>query len=192
MSLESLVEPHRYTSILSCLVSVARELATYNPNHLVQTQIHVIPLMCAVLPGLDPNDSHKCILTLQFISNLLNCLILCDCSPAPNYRNDLSDSERELCYETSKFEDFLHEFFKKIFGIVDNLASDTSCESSASAAAASSYFAVNGRIKHTDENAYQAQIIQTIRVLIRQSSKSYLKVSLFYKFLFLAITCHIF
>ena len=178
LSLESLVEPHRYTSILSCLVSVARELATFNPNNLVQTQIHVIPLLCAVLPGLDPNDSHKCILTMQFISNLLSCLIVCDCSAAPNYRNDLSDLEKELCYETSKFEDFIHEFFSRIFRIIDNLASDTSSDSSASAAAASTYFAVNGRVKNTDENAYQAQMIQTIRVLIRQSSKPILKLIL--------------
>jgi proteasome activator subunit 4 len=178
LSLESLVEPHRYTSILSCLVSVARELATFNPNNLVQTQIHVIPLLCAVLPGLDTNDSHKCILTMQFISNVLNCLIVCDCSPAPNYRFDLTDIEKELCFETSKFEDFVHEFFTRIFRIIDNVASDTSSDSSASAAAASSYFAVNGRVKNTDENAYQAHMIQTIRVLIRQSSKPFLKLIL--------------
>ena len=58
-SIESLTEPHRYTSILSCLVSVARELATFNLNHKIQTQLHIIPLLSAVLPGLDPNDSNK-------------------------------------------------------------------------------------------------------------------------------------
>ena len=110
-SIQSLTEPHRYTSILGCLVKVARELTTFNPNHEMQT--HVLPLLNAVLPGLDPNDSNKSVLTLQFISNVLNCVILCDCTPALSIRSDLTDYEKDLIFETSKFEDFVHEFFNK-------------------------------------------------------------------------------
>ena len=112
-SIESLTEPHRYTSILSCLVSVARELATFNLNHKIQTQLHIIPLLSAVLPGLDPNDSNKSILTLQFIHNVISCVLVLDCSPALQIRNDLSEHEKELIFQTNKFEDFIHEFFVK-------------------------------------------------------------------------------
>lgn len=114
VSLESLTEPHRYTSILSVVVAVSREIATYNRFHKdTQTQMHVIALMTAVLPGLDPNDANKCLLTLHYLYNTISCIVLCDCSPAINYRNDLTETERELCFETSKFEDFIHEFFKR-------------------------------------------------------------------------------
>lgn len=178
LSFDSLVEPHRYTSILSCLVLVSRELATFNPKHKFQTQMQVITLLNSVLPGLDPNDVNKCNLTLQFISNILNCVIVCDCSPAVNYRSDLSDHERELCYETAKFEDFVHEYFKRVFYIIDQLASDISSESSASAAAASKHFSVSNSNKNADENYYQAHIIHTSKVLIRQSSKQILKLIL--------------
>lgn len=116
VSLESLTEPHRYTSILSVVVAVSREIATYNRFHKdTQTQMHVIALMTAVLPGLDPNDANKCLLTLHYLYNTISCIVLCDCSPAINYRNDLTETERELCFETSKFEDFILEFFKRYF-----------------------------------------------------------------------------
>jgi hypothetical protein len=176
-SLESLTEPHRYTSMLTCLVSVGREIARYNPFHKVQTQMHVIQLLLAVLPGLDPNDSNKCFMTLQFIYNVTSCIVLCNCQPALNYRSDLSEHERELCFETNKFEDFIHEFFKRIFYIVDILASDISADSSASAAAASNQFSISSKGKHLDENVYQAQLIQTLRVIVRQSSKDIIKVN---------------
>ncbi|CAF0770306.1 unnamed protein product [Brachionus calyciflorus] len=175
-SFDSLIEPHRYTSILNCLVSVSRELATYNPRQRVQTQIHLITLLNSVLPGLDPNDSNKCYLTLSFLASVLNCIIVCDCSPAVNYRSDLTEHEKELCYETTKFEDFVHEFFKRVFYITDQLASDTSAESSASAAAASKSFTYSSRNKNNDDNYYQAHMIHTIKILIRQSSKDILKI----------------
>lgn len=112
-SAQSVIEPHRYTSILSCLVSVAREFVKYNRFHENQTQLHVMPLLEAVLPGLDPNDASKCCLTLQFLQNVFDAIVVCNCQPAVNYRSDLTEHERELCFETNKFEDFIHEFFKK-------------------------------------------------------------------------------
>lgn len=105
---ESLTEPHRYTPLLACLVSVPRELVT-NP----ESQKHVIQLLISVLPGIDINDLNKFILTFQFLSNILSNVIVCDCSPAIQIRDDLNESERELCALTSKFEDFINELFKK-------------------------------------------------------------------------------
>jgi hypothetical protein len=56
------------------------------------------------------------------------------------------------------------------------LAQDTSAESSASAAAASNQFALC-KSKNIEENVYQIQLINTIKILIRQSSKTILKVN---------------
>jgi proteasome activator subunit 4 len=164
-SFESLIEPHRYTSMLSCLVVAAREIATFNKRSTEQTQLQVIPLLCSVLPGLDPNDLNKFILTLHFLNNILSCVIVCDCTPAITLRNDLTDYERDLCYETAKFEDFVHELFRKVFSLIDLLASDTSNESSASAAAASTHFSLRNK-SNSDENISQAFIIHTIKVII--------------------------
>jgi proteasome activator subunit 4 len=175
-SIESLIEPHRYTSILGCLVMVARELAMFNSNLKYQTQLHIIPLMSAVLPGLDPNDSNKSILTLQFLHNVISCVLLCDCTPALDIRNDLSDHERELIFQTTKFEDFVHEFFVKIFTFIDNLSSDAVNESSATAAHASTQYTI-GNNKNMDDIS-QVYLLQVLKVLIRQSSKEILKLIL--------------
>lgn len=112
-SISSLIEPDRYTKLLSCAVAIARELATYNSNHAVQTQIYVIPLLSAVLPGIDPNDADKSVLTFEFIDTLLSNIIVCDCSPALQVRNDLTEYEKEFIFQTSKFEDVIHELLSK-------------------------------------------------------------------------------
>lgn len=112
-SVDSLVEPHRYASLLSCLTLISRQLSMFNPDYTEQTQMHVIPLLSAVLPGIDPNDSNKCMWTCKFLSEVMGSIILCDCSPALSIRDDLTEYEKELCIQTSKFEDFVHEFLTK-------------------------------------------------------------------------------
>ena len=168
-SIDSLTEPHRYTSILGCLANVAREIATYNPNHSSQTQLHVYNLLIAVLPGIDPNDTNKTALTSSFMTNLLNCIVICDCTPALSIRNDLTEYEKELIYETSKFVDFVHQLFNKVFNYVETLSSsDISAESSASAAAAAAQTTINGH--KNSEDLILIALLNIIRTLIKQSS----------------------
>lgn len=112
-SFEVLIEPHRYTSMLACLVSVPRELALYSKDIRFRDQSNLIQLFVSILPGIDINDLNKFILTNQLLSNALACIAVCDCSPAIHIRNDLTEYERELCMLTSKFEDFILELFKK-------------------------------------------------------------------------------
>lgn len=76
-------------------------------------QTHVIPLLSAVLPGLDNNDAKKCLISFQFLASVLASVPIVDCTPALNIRDDLTEHERELCIQTAKFEDFIHEFFNK-------------------------------------------------------------------------------
>ena len=112
-SFQTLIEPHRYTSMLACLVSVPREIVKYNPNYVFQAQSQVITLLISVLPGIDINDLNKFILTFQFLTNILNSVVVCDCSPAVMIRSDLTETEKELCIQTKYFEDFIHELFSK-------------------------------------------------------------------------------
>ena len=112
-SITSLIEPDRYTKLLSCAVAVAREMTIYSPEHALHTQLYVIPLLSAVLPGIDPNDSNKSMLTFEFIDTILSNIIVCDCSHALHVRSDLSEHEKELIFQTIKFEDFIHELLDK-------------------------------------------------------------------------------
>ncbi len=112
-SFDVLIETHRYTSMLACLVSVPRELVSFNPVAERQFQLDVVDLMCSVLPGIDVNDLNKFILTNQFLANVLSSVAVCNCSEAISVRNDLSQHEIDLCLKTAKFEDFVHELLKK-------------------------------------------------------------------------------
>lgn len=111
---EPLAEPpHRYTPMLACLVSVPKELVSYN-SKFPNCQKHVIQLIINVIPGIDINDLNKFILTFQFLTNVLSNILICDCSSAIEIRQDLSDYEREICLLTIKFEDFITELFTKL------------------------------------------------------------------------------
>jgi proteasome activator subunit 4 len=76
-------------------------------------QSHVIPLLCAILPGLDGNDTKKCLISFQFLASILASIPVVDCTPAVSLRDDLTEQESELCFLTAKFEDFIQEFFNK-------------------------------------------------------------------------------
>lgn len=112
LSIDNLIEPHRFTSILNCLVLVSRELVRYN-KYCPNMQTHVIPLMQAVLSGIDANNAKKSLIIFQFLASIIATIPIVDCTPALSIRNDLSEHERELCAMTARFEDFIHEFFAK-------------------------------------------------------------------------------
>lgn len=103
---------HRYSPILACLVSVPKELVSFNANF-PSLQKHVIQLLKSVLVGIDINDLNKFILTFQFLTNVLGNVLVCDCSAAVQIRNDMNNYEKELCLMTAQFEDFIHELFNK-------------------------------------------------------------------------------
>jgi proteasome activator subunit 4 len=107
----SLVEPLRYTPLLACLTSVPRELTSFNSNY--HSQKHAIQLMISVLPGIDINELNKFILTFQFLTNMLEHIVVCDCSQAVNIRSDLTEYEKELCLLTLSFDDFVTELLHR-------------------------------------------------------------------------------
>uniref|UniRef100_A0A3Q4HEW2 Proteasome activator Blm10 mid region domain-containing protein n=1 Tax=Neolamprologus brichardi TaxID=32507 RepID=A0A3Q4HEW2_NEOBR len=89
-AMETLTEPHTLTATLSCMIGMARSLVSPN-NHYPEGRVHVLPLLMGSLPGVDPNDFSKCMITFQFITTFTTLVPLVDCSSAPSQRNDLTE-----------------------------------------------------------------------------------------------------
>jgi proteasome activator subunit 4 len=89
-SIDSMSEPHRFTSIMTCLASIARQIVRQTPDFF-QGQIYVLPLLTAALPGIDANDFKKTAVTFQFLNAMLMLITCVDCSSALNTRNDLTE-----------------------------------------------------------------------------------------------------
>ncbi|CAF0736207.1 unnamed protein product [Didymodactylos carnosus] len=124
-SVESMTEPHRFTSIMNCLAGVARQIVRQTP-HYTEGQTYVIPLLMAVLPGIDPNDFKKTAVTFQFLNAILMLVTCVDCSSAIHTRTDLTPIEKEVCLSTAKFEDFIVEFLNRTFQMIDTLSTEMS------------------------------------------------------------------
>ncbi|CAF0754546.1 unnamed protein product [Rotaria sp. Silwood1] len=122
---EFMTEPHRFTSIITCLADMARQIVRQTPDF-SQGQTYVIPLLMAVLPGIDSNDFKKTAVTFQFLNAILMLVTCVDCSSAVHTRNDLTEIEKEVCLSTAKFEDFITEFLNRTFQMIDTLSTEMS------------------------------------------------------------------
>ncbi len=85
-----MTEPHRFTSIMTCLTHIARQIVQQTPSY-SQGQTYVLPLLMSVLPGIDLNDFEKTSVTLEFLETILMLITCVDCSSAVNTRNDLTE-----------------------------------------------------------------------------------------------------
>ncbi|XP_054706567.1 LOW QUALITY PROTEIN: proteasome activator complex subunit 4-like [Uloborus diversus] len=122
-SLETLIEPHRLTASMHCLLPVSRALVRKN-KYFLEGPSHVIPLLMAALPGIDPNDIKKCMVTFQFISTFVTLVLLVDCSSAAESNPDLPPNVQELCLATAAFEDFVLQFMDRCFVLIENSCLD--------------------------------------------------------------------
>uniref|UniRef100_A0AAQ5XJE7 Proteasome activator complex subunit 4 C-terminal domain-containing protein n=1 Tax=Amphiprion ocellaris TaxID=80972 RepID=A0AAQ5XJE7_AMPOC len=105
-ALETLTEPHQLTATLSCMIGVARSLVS-GGQRFPEGPTHMLPLLMRALPGVDPNDFSKCMITFQFIATFVTLVPLVDCSSALHERTDLTEVEREMCSASAEFEDFV-------------------------------------------------------------------------------------
>uniref|UniRef100_A0A1B6EFE2 Proteasome activator complex subunit 4 C-terminal domain-containing protein n=1 Tax=Clastoptera arizonana TaxID=38151 RepID=A0A1B6EFE2_9HEMI len=122
-TMDSLTEPHKYTSTLNCATVIARPLM--EDGLYKEGRTHVLPLLFSMLPGIDTNDVYKSFTTLRFIT-MFTCLIpIVDCSAASKYWDDLTPEEELLCEATSQFEDFVLQFMDKCFFFVENSVLET-------------------------------------------------------------------
>ncbi|CAF4504295.1 unnamed protein product, partial [Rotaria socialis] len=124
-SVNSMTEPHRFTSLVTCLADMARQIVRQTPDF-SQGQTYVLPLLMAVLPGIDSNDFKKTAVTFQFLNAILMLVTCIDCSSAIHTRNDLTEIEKEVCLSTAKFEDFVTEFLNRTFQMIDTLSTEMS------------------------------------------------------------------
>uniref|UniRef100_A0A673MFT3 Proteasome activator complex subunit 4B n=1 Tax=Sinocyclocheilus rhinocerous TaxID=307959 RepID=A0A673MFT3_9TELE len=118
-AMETLTEPHQLTATLSCMIGMARSLLS-GGRHYPEGPAHVLPLLMRALPGVDPNDFSKCMITFQFIATFTTLVPLVDCSSALHEKNDLSEMERELCSASAEFEDFVLQFMDRCFALIDS------------------------------------------------------------------------
>uniref|UniRef100_A0A8D2L1E2 Proteasome activator subunit 4 n=1 Tax=Varanus komodoensis TaxID=61221 RepID=A0A8D2L1E2_VARKO len=118
-ALETLTEPHQLTATLSCVIGVARSLVS-GGKFFPEGPTHMLPLLMRALPGVDPNDFSKCMITFQFIATFSTLVPLVDCSSIPQERNNLTEVERELCSATAEFEDFVLQFMDRCFGLIES------------------------------------------------------------------------
>ncbi|VDI21300.1 proteasome activator subunit 4 [Mytilus galloprovincialis] len=122
-AMENLTEPHRLIACMICIVAVARPMLQ-SPKFYPEGKSHVLPLLNLALPGIDPNDFKKCLVTFQMISTFVTLVPIVDCSDALHLRNDLTENERELCSATAQFEDFVLQFMDRVLGLIENSAQE--------------------------------------------------------------------
>ncbi|KAJ8044540.1 Proteasome activator complex subunit 4 [Holothuria leucospilota] len=118
-ALETLTEPHQLVATLNCVLAVSRSLLK-GGKWFPDGPSHLMPLLQAVLPGIDANDNRKCMVSLQIISTMAMLSPFVDCSQAHLVRDDLTEQERELCSATAGFEDFVLMFMERCFAVVDS------------------------------------------------------------------------
>uniref|UniRef100_A0A8B9T549 Proteasome activator subunit 4 n=1 Tax=Anas platyrhynchos TaxID=8839 RepID=A0A8B9T549_ANAPL len=118
-ALETLTEPHQLIATLSCVIGVARSLVS-GGKWFPEGPTHMLPLLMRALPGVDPNDFSKCMITFQFIATFSTLVPLVDCSSVLQERDDLTEVERELCSATAEFEDFVLQFMDRCFGLIES------------------------------------------------------------------------
>uniref|UniRef100_A0A3Q3GH33 Proteasome activator Blm10 mid region domain-containing protein n=1 Tax=Labrus bergylta TaxID=56723 RepID=A0A3Q3GH33_9LABR len=118
-AMETLTEPHTLTATLSCMIGMARSLVSPN-NRYPEGRAHVLPLLMGSLPGVDPNDFSKCMITFQFIATFTTLVPLVDCSSAPSRYSELTETEKDLCFASAEFEDFVLQFLDRCFALIDS------------------------------------------------------------------------
>lgn len=119
-SLTSLTEPHRVTAAMSAVAAVARPMLRGADADYPEGPTHVVPFLLAVLPGLDPNDIKKTLVTLHFILIFTWMVPFIDCSSAHEHWDDLTEEELLTCESTAQFEDFVLVFMDRLFVIIES------------------------------------------------------------------------
>lgn len=119
-SLTSLTEPHKVTVGMTAVASIARPLLRGEDANYPEGPTHVVPLLMAILPGLDPNDIKKTLVSLHYIVIFAWMVPIIDCSSAHEYWDDLTEQELLTCESTAQLEDFVLVFLDRLFVIIES------------------------------------------------------------------------
>ncbi|KAL3286253.1 hypothetical protein HHI36_000763 [Cryptolaemus montrouzieri] len=123
-SLDSLTEPHRLIAAMSAVISVSRHMAEGAKHNYPEGPTHIIPLLMAVLPGIDPNDFRKCFTTFHFITQFICMIPIINSSEAGKHYEDLTEEEHIICEATAGFEDFVMQFIDRVCVWVESCSLD--------------------------------------------------------------------
>ena len=162
--MSSVSEAGRFLSLLQCLPRLSRQLVRQTPEY-PQGQLKVLPLLVAVLPGIDWNDFEKTTATLDFLETILSLISCVDCSSAATERTDLTEIEKEVCRSTSMFGEFVAKFFDRIFGLIEILSGESS-------------EALPVSESPTDSETVQMKVKSIVAHLVEQCSDDILQVSI--------------
>ncbi|XP_034942579.1 proteasome activator complex subunit 4-like [Chelonus insularis] len=123
-TLDSVTEPHKLTAAMMTVTAVARPMVqgrrNINKNYTYnEGPSRVITLLFSSLPGIDANDFKKSYVTFRLIFVYAMVVPITDCSKASGSEL-LDENERLTCEETSQFEDFVLQFFERVFSLIDS------------------------------------------------------------------------
>ncbi|XP_008209740.1 proteasome activator complex subunit 4 [Nasonia vitripennis] len=123
-TLGSDIEPHKMITAMTCMITISRPLVQgsriCNKEYAFQQgPFHVLSLLFTSLSGIDPNDANKCFITFRLIATYVTMIPLVDCSQSTA---EMSEDDRLVCEETSRFEDFVLQFMDKVFVWIDSSA----------------------------------------------------------------------
>lgn len=119
---DSLTEPNRFTSLIFGLNAVSRQMCQGSRNvnadyAYAEGPLQILPLLSVVLPGIDRNDTFKCLKVMDFIGKIATH---CPFKDSSNTQAKLSDEDRLIAEVTSKFEDFVLQLLDSIFTLVES------------------------------------------------------------------------
>ena len=113
--------PHLLTSTAKCLGSVARLVARPGPGW-PEAPTHILPMLEALLPGLDCNDLGRTMAVLQLISIYGRLVPMVDLTSfLASHSASLTPIEKTICSQSSRFLPFVMEFLSKCFSLIDNV-----------------------------------------------------------------------
>lgn len=91
-----------------------------NTKNYPEGPTHVVSLLMALLPGIDPNDIRKCFITFNFLTYFVNMVPLINSSEAFKYYDDLTEEEHIICEATAGFEDFVVQLFDRLCSWIES------------------------------------------------------------------------
>lgn len=129
--------------------------------HYPEGPTHVIPLLTALLPGIDTNDLFKTFVTFKFISRIINMCPIIDSSEASKYYDDLTEEEHIICEASAGLEDFILQFFDRLHTWIDMNATEFTRQEQ---------ITQEQNRKTTVECSVESIITATVSHILRQSS----------------------
>jgi proteasome activator subunit 4 len=115
---ETLTEPHKFTAAVLCMSAVCRVLVRPGPLLLPQGPAHVLPILHAVLPGIDSNDIKKTMTVLQLVS-IIGRLVPFRDAPPPAADHP-AGRKAKLPRPPISFKAFVLVFLDKVFALIEN------------------------------------------------------------------------